>query len=326
MTLREASDGGPTRILVVDDVPDNVEILDARLSSRGYAVITAANGEEALERVQDEPPHLILLDVMMPGLDGHQVARRIKDDEKLPFIPIILVTALNEAEDVVQGLESGADDYISKPYNFRELEARVRAMLRIKFLQDELDLKNRELELANKRLKKLSITDGLTELYNHRHVHQLLHDEFERSLRTGEQVAVAMMDLDRFKNINDTYGHPTGDVILYETARIIKETAREIDMPGRYGGEEFIGLLPGTDEEAAAHVAERVRQAVEAHVYRDGATEVRMTVSCGVASFPGDGIDSPESLLKAADEALYQAKHGGRNQVIRASQVSPATE
>jgi diguanylate cyclase (GGDEF)-like protein len=326
LTLQEASDGGPTRILVVDDVPDNVEILDARLSSRGYSVVTASTGEEALERVQEEPPHLILLDVMMPGLDGHQVARRIKDDEKLPFIPIILVTALNEAEDVVQGLESGADDYISKPYNFRELEARVRAMLRIKFLQDELDLKNRELELANKRLKKLSITDGLTELFNHRHVHQLLHDEFERSLRMGEPVAVAMMDLDRFKQVNDTYGHPTGDVILFETAQLIKQTAREIDMPGRYGGEEFIAILPGTEEEAAAHFAERVRQAVESHVFRDGATEVRMTVSCGVASFPGDGIDAPEALLKAADEALYQAKHGGRNQVVRASQVTPATE
>jgi diguanylate cyclase (GGDEF)-like protein len=325
LTLQEASDGGPTRILVVDDVPDNVEILDARLSSRGYAVQTAANGEEALKRVKDEPPHLILLDVMMPGMDGHQVARIIKDDAKLPFIPIILVTALNEAEDVVQGLESGADDYISKPYNFRELEARVRAMLRIKFLQDELDLKNRELELANKRLKKLSITDGLTELFNHRHVHQLLHDEFERSLRMGEPVAVAMMDLDRFKQVNDTYGHPTGDVILYETAQIIKETAREIDMPGRYGGEEFIAILPGTEEESAAAFAERVRQAVESHVFRDGATEVRMTVSCGVASFPGERVDAPEALLKAADEALYQAKHGGRNQVIRASQASSST-
>jgi two-component system cell cycle response regulator len=326
LTLQEASDGGPTRILVVDDVPDNVEILDARLSSRGYAIVTASTGEEALDRVKEEPPHLILLDVMMPGLDGHQVARRIKDDETLPFIPIILVTALNEAEDVVQGLESGADDYISKPYNFRELEARVRAMLRIKFLQDELDQKNRELELANKRLKKLSITDGLTELFNHRHVHQLLHDEFERSARTGEPIAVAMMDLDRFKSVNDTYGHPTGDVILYETAKIIKETAREIDMPGRYGGEEFIAILPGTEEESAEHFAERVRQAVESHVFRDGATEVRMTVSCGVASFPAPGVDAPEALLKAADEALYQAKHGGRNQVVRSSQVSPATE
>ena len=326
MTEQEGFDGGPTRILVVDDVPDNVEILDARLSSRGYAVETAATGEEALEKVQAQPPHLILLDVMMPGMDGHQVARRIKDDEALPFIPIILVTALNEAEDVVQGLESGADDYISKPYNFRELEARVRAMLRIKFLQDELDQKNQELEEANKRLKKLSITDGLTELFNHRHVHQLLRDEFERSRRTGESIAVAMMDLDRFKAVNDTYGHPTGDVILYETARIIRDTAREIDMPGRYGGEEFIAILPDTDEEAAGAFAERVRHAVEAHLFRDGETEVRMTVSCGVASFPAEGVDSPEALLKAADEALYQAKNGGRNQVVRASQAASQTE
>lgn len=326
MTVEETPEPGDTRILVVDDVPDNVEILDARLSSRGYTVVTASTGEEALQRVTEQPPHLILLDVMMPGLDGHQVARRIKDDESLPFIPIILVTALNEAEDVVQGLESGADDYISKPYNFRELEARVRAMLRIKFLQDQLDLKNRELEEANIRLKKLSITDGLTELFNHRHVHELLHDEFERSLRTREPVAVVMMDLDRFKAVNDTYGHPTGDVILYETAQIIKETAREIDMPGRYGGEEFIAILPGTHEEPAAHFAERVRHAVESHVFRDGSTEVRMTVSCGVASYPAPGVDAPEALLKAADAALYQAKETGRNQVIRASQSSTAPE
>ena len=322
------TDGGgePARILVVDDVPDNVEILEARLSSRGYDVQTATNGEEALVRVKDGQPHLILLDVMMPGMDGHEVARRVKDDETLPFIPIILVTALSEAEDVVQGLESGADDYISKPYNFRELEARVRAMLRIKRLQDELDQKNRELELVNKRLKKLSITDGLTELFNHRHVHQLLHDEFERSDRTGESIAVVMMDLDRFKSVNDTYGHPTGDVILYETAQIIKDTAREIDMPGRYGGEEFIAILPETGEEAGARFAERVRQAVEEYVFRDGATEVRMTVSCGVASFPAPGVYTPEALLKAADNALYEAKHGGRNQVVRASQAPPAAE
>jgi two-component system cell cycle response regulator len=318
--------GETARILVVDDVPDNVEILEARLSSRGYQVQTATNGEEALARVKDGSPHLILLDVMMPGMDGHEVARRVKDDDALPFIPIILVTALSEADDVVQGLESGADDYISKPYNFRELEARVRAMLRIKRLQDELDQKNRELELVNKRLKKLSITDGLTELFNHRHVHQLLHDEFERSDRTGESIAVVMMDLDRFKAVNDTYGHPTGDVILYETAQIIKDTAREIDMPGRYGGEEFIAILPDTGEEAGARFAERVRQAVEANVYRDGATEVRMTVSCGVAAFPAPGVDTPEGLLKAADEALYQAKHGGRNRVVRASQVAPSPE
>ena len=318
------SDGGrqePVRVLVVDDLPDNVEILRARLESRGYAVATAANGEEALAAVHADPPQLILCDVMMPGIDGYEVARRIKRDEGLPFIPIILVTALNETEHIVQGLNTGADDYIAKPYHFQELEARVRAMLRIKRLQDELDLKNRELEVANKRLKKLSITDGLTELFNHRHVHELLHEEFERSRRSEEPLAVVMIDLDRFKAVNDTYGHPTGDVVLYETARILKETAREIDHVGRYGGEEFIGILPNTSEEEAARYAERVRTAVEAHLFKDEENEIRMTCSSGVASFPREGVDAPEELLKNADAALYLAKESGRNRVVRASQM-----
>ena len=318
------TDGGrqePVRVLVVDDLPDNVEILRARLESRGYDVDTAADGEQALAAVHAAPPHVILCDVMMPGIDGYEVARRIKRDESLPFIPIILVTALSETEHIVQGLNTGADDYIAKPYHFQELEARVRAMLRIKRLQDELDDKNRELEVANKRLKKLSITDGLTELFNHRHVHELLRDEFERSRRTGEPIAVVMIDLDRFKAVNDTYGHPTGDVVLYETARILKETAREIDHVGRYGGEEFIAILPNTDEEEGARFAERVRHAVEAHLYRDEQNEIHMTCSSGVASFPAEGAESPEELLKNADEALYLAKESGRNRVVRASQM-----
>lgn len=316
-----AAPQGPVRVLVVDDLPDNVEILRARLESRGYAVATASNGEEALASVHSSPPHVILCDVMMPGIDGYEVSRRIKQDESLPFIPIILVTALGETEHIVQGLNTGADDYIAKPYHFQELEARVRAMLRIKRLQDELDQKNRELEIVNKRLKKLSITDGLTELFNHRHVHELLHEEFERSRRSQEPLAVVMIDLDRFKAVNDTWGHPTGDVVLFETARILKETAREIDMVGRYGGEEFIAILPNTDEAEGARFAERVRSAVEAHVYRDETTEIRMTCSSGVASFPWDDVATPEELLKFADEALYVAKTSGRNRVMRAAEM-----
>jgi two-component system, cell cycle response regulator len=309
------------RILVVDDHPDNVEIINARLSSRGFQIETATNGEEALAIVQAHPPQLILLDVMMPLMDGYEVSRRIKNDENLPYIPIILVTARDSTQDKVDGLDAGADDYLTKPINFPELEARVRSMLRIKRLQDELDEKNRELEDANKRLRKLSITDGLTELFNHRHVHELLHEEFERTRRSGEAMAVAMLDLDRFKQINDTYGHPTGDVVLYETANILRDTAREIDMVGRYGGEEFIAILPGSDEDAAARFAERVRERVNEHVYRDEGTEIRMTLSSGVASFPGLGCDEPDLLIKRADEALYQAKDGGRNRVVRASEV-----
>jgi two-component system, cell cycle response regulator len=317
-----AGDAQKQRILVVDDHPDNVEIIHARLASRGFEVETATNGQEALDRVRENPPHLILLDVMMPLMDGYEVSRRIKGDENLPFIPIILVTARDSTQDKVEGLDAGAEDYLTKPINFPELEARVRSMLRIKRLQDELDLKNRELEEVNRQLKKLSVTDGLTELFNHRHVHELLHEEFERSHRSGDPIAVAMLDLDRFKQVNDTYGHPTGDVILYETARILKDTAREIDMIGRYGGEEFIAILPGTDEGAAVRFAERVRERIEAYVFRDEATEVRMTMSAGVASHPEYPVDNPDLLLKRADEALYSAKTGGRNRVVRAAEVS----
>lgn len=315
----------PVRILVVDDHPDNVEIINVRLSSRGFTIEAATNGEEALQMVRDNPPHLILLDVMMPLMDGYEVSRRIKNDPDLPFIPIILVTARDSTQDKVDGLDAGADDYLTKPVNFPELEARVRSMLRIKRLQDELDQKNRELELVNKRLRKLSITDGLTELFNHRHIHELLHEEFERTKRSGEPMAVAMMDLDRFKQVNDTYGHPTGDVILFETAEILRHTVREIDMVGRYGGEEFVAILPGADEEDANRFAERVREAVAKHVYQDEANEVRMTLSGGVASFPSTGLDHPDLLIKRADEALYAAKQGGRNQIVRASELDGST-
>jgi two-component system, cell cycle response regulator len=323
----EAEEGArPARILVVDDHPDNVEIINVRLSSRGYSIETASNGEEALQKVRESPPDLILLDVMMPLMDGYEVSRRIKNDPDLPFIPIILVTARDSTQDKVEGLDAGADDYLTKPVNFAELEARVRSMLRIKRLQDELDLKNRELELANRRLRKLSITDGLTELFNHRHIHELLHEEFERTKRSGEPMAVAMMDLDRFKQVNDTYGHPTGDVILYETAEILRQTVREIDMVGRYGGEEFVAILPGADEDDANRFAERVRRAVANHVFRDEANEVRMTLSGGVASFPGcKGADHPDLLIKRADEALYAAKQGGRNQIVCASDFDSTT-
>lgn len=312
----------PQRILVVDDHPDNVEIIDARLSSRGYLIETASNGQEALEKVHANPPHLILLDVMMPLMDGFEVSRRIKRDPSLPFVPIILVTARGETEDKVEGLDAGADDYLTKPVNFPELEARVRSMLRIKKLQDELDGKNRQLEEANRQLRLLSITDGLTGLFNHRHVHELLREEYERSKRSGEALAVAMMDLDRFKLLNDTHGHPTGDIILSETARLLKENAREVDMIGRYGGEEFIAILPGADEDAALQFAERVREAVEGFEFHHEGKRIRMTVSAGVASARAAELRLPDDLIKFADRALYDAKDSGRNRVVRASTIA----
>ncbi len=299
------------RILVVDDSRDNLEILATRLRFRGYVVDTATSGEEALARVAENPPDLILLDVMMPGLDGFEVARRIRSDEDLPFIPIILITARDTTQDKVIGLDAGANDYLTKPINFPELEARVRSMLRIKELQAQLEEKNEE-------LARLSISDGLTGLYNHRHIQEVVREEFERAKRTREPLAVVMFDLDHFKKVNDTYGHQVGDRVLQELARILKRTAREIDKLGRYGGEEFIAVLPDTGIDDAVIFAERVRESVERHPFAVGrAQPLHLTVSAGAATYPHPAVYNPRTLIHRADQALYAAKAAGRNRVVR---------
>jgi two-component system, cell cycle response regulator len=307
----------PARILIVDDHEDNIELLRARLEARGYCIDTAMDGEQALARVANTAPDLILLDVIMPRIDGFEVVRRLKADKTLPFIPIILQTALDSTEHKVEGLDAGADDYITKPINFAELEARVKSMLRIKALQDALEERERELSEVNSRLLKMAQTDSLTELDNRRYLEQRLDEMFEHSRRLREPVAVVLCDLDRFKSVNDTYGHQVGDVVLKELARILKREAREIDRVGRYGGEEFMLLLPGTVLDAAVTFAERVRKAVEAHTFSfDGGT-LQRTMSCGVAAWPHPRIADCDALVKAADDALYVAKETGRNRVIR---------
>jgi two-component system, cell cycle response regulator len=308
----------PGRILVVDDNQDNIEIIATRLRFRGYEILEASDGEQALRLVRDEAPDLILLDVMLPDIDGYEISRRIKGADDLPFIPIILVTARDSTQDKVAGLDAGADDYLTKPINFPELEARVRSMLRIKRLQDELAEKNLELE-------RLSISDGLTGLYNHRHIHGLLAEEYERVARSNDCMSVAMLDLDHFKQVNDTYGHQAGDRVLVELADILRESARDVDRLGRYGGEEFMALLPETCMDDAAVFVERVRREVARRPFDIGRDEpLRMTISAGVATFPHDMIDSVEALVRSADEALYAAKAAGRDRIVRFDGITHA--
>ncbi|HEX3867194.1 MAG TPA: response regulator, partial [Gemmatimonadaceae bacterium] len=223
------------RVLVVDDHEDNVELLRARLEAWGYSTESAHDGAEALEKVDASPPDMILLDVMMPRIDGIEVARRIKGNKSLPFIPIIMQTALDTTENKVEGLEAGADDYITKPIDFAELRARLASMLRIKRLQDELEERERQLLEANERLRYMSQTDALTGLDNRRHLEERIDEMFEHARRLNEPFACVMCDLDRFKSVNDTHGHQAGDAVLKQFAKILRGEVREIDRAGRYG-------------------------------------------------------------------------------------------
>lgn len=297
-------------ILIVDDHPDNIEVLKVRLEALGYRTATAADGETALRMVGKSPPDLILLDVMMPHMDGNEVARRIKANKSLPYIPIIMQTALDTTQSKVDGLESGADDYITKPINYAELQARMGAALRIKVLQDQVEAKNVQ-------LAEMAITDSLTGVFNRRHLDQTLDEMFEHSLRLHEPLSLAMFDVDHFKRVNDKHGHQVGDLVLAEFAHQLKHLARDIDRIGRYGGEEFVVLLPGTVLDAGVTFAKRVRQEVEAHRFKFDGGSLICTISVGVAAWPHPRIQSRGQLVKAADDALYIAKSLGRNRVVR---------
>jgi diguanylate cyclase (GGDEF)-like protein len=312
------------KILIVDDHEDNIELLRARLEARGYEVHGANDGFAALEAVQRVCPDLILLDVMMPKMDGIEVVRRLKANSDLPFIPVIMQTALDSTENKVEGLDAGADDYITKPINFAELEARVNSLLRIKQLQVALEKSNtkleaREKELAqmNDKLREISLTDGLTGVENRRSLEERLQDQWQHSVRLHEPMAVVMCDIDKFKAVNDNYGHQAGDSVLKAIARILKEEAREIDRVGRYGGEEFLLILPGTVLDAAVTFAERLREKVENHTFLYEGGSLRRTMSCGVAAAPHPRVKDQEALVRAADDALYVAKETGRNRVVR---------
>lgn len=307
----------PACILIVDDHEDNIEVLKVRLESWGYRTASAYNGMDALAYVNETPPDLILLDVMMPEISGIEVARQIKGNKELPFIPIIMQTALDSTEDKVEGLEAGADDYITKPIDFAELKARLRSMLRIKRLQDALEEREKELLEVNERLRYMSQTDALTGLDNRRHLNERIDEMFAHAKRLEEPFSLVMADLDKFKSVNDTYGHQAGDEVLKQLAAILREEAREIDRVGRYGGEEFMLLLPGAKIDDAFAFAERVRNRIEGHTFTFPGGTLTRTVSFGVASWPHEKIREADDLVRASDDALYVAKETGRNRVIR---------
>lgn len=290
-----------TRILVVDDVPANVEILSFHLEDEGYEVIEAQSGEQALGILQstEKEIDLILLDVMMPVMSGLDVLAQVKRNPETDNIPVILVTANADDQNVAEGLDMGAFDYIIKPYSLVVLLARVRAALREKERQDLLE--------------KWATTDPLTELYNRRHFFDLADRELERSRRLKSELSFIMLDIDLFKQVNDKYGHLTGDNALILLSGILKDALRKVDFCCRFGGEEFVLCLPDTPSQGAWEVAERIRTQVACTpLPTQNNQEIYIQVSLGIASSKRE--HSVEVILKRADEALYQAKESGRNQ------------
>jgi two-component system cell cycle response regulator len=315
-------------IVVTDDSLTVRMMLKSHLEGAGYRVSTCADGEACLALLAAEPrlPDLVLLDVIMPGMDGLEVLGRLKAGEERGYLPVILLTAQGEVSDRVHGLDLGADDYIPKPFEADELLARVRAHIRIKRLRDALAAQNNALEAANRekaallseleaknaQLAELAQTDPLTGVANRGHIEHCLADEVARARRHGHRLAVGMLDIDHFKRVNDGFGHPFGDRVIREVARILAETVRQVDKVGRYGGEEFLLVLPDTDLEGARILAERVRALVDEVTFE--AEGFHGTVSIGVAQWTPES-DTWEGLVSQADQALDEAKESGRNRV-----------
>ena len=302
------SDPQPFRVAIVDDDPAIRRLVRLLLRRSGYESVEFVTGEEARAQLTQLAWDLAILDRRLPDMDGVVLCQQLKSDPELRNRYIIMLTGNDDQEDKIQGLDLGADDYITKPFQYPELMARIRAAKRIVDLQKELMESNRRLEL-------LSITDGLTKLHNHRHFQDELARAFEESARYVRPLSLAIVDLDFFKKVNDTYGHAIGDEVLKIISKIFQESIRTTDLAARYGGEEFALMLPETHISDAINFAEKIRGIVESTAIETQSGSIAVTVSVGVATVPHPRIHSPKELIVAADKALYRAKKNGRNQV-----------
>jgi two-component system cell cycle response regulator len=296
------------KILLIDDSRLIAHVAKRILTKRGHEVTLAQDGMAGLEAAKSEQPDMILLDLIMPVMDGYQVCQQLKKEKSTKEIPVIMLTSQAEPADKVKGLEMGALDYVTKPFDEGELVARVNIQLKLKELYEALQEKNRQLqEQANR--------DGLTGLYNHRYFHEQLSKDFLRARRYHESLSCVLLDIDHFKKFNDTFGHQTGDVVLTNLGHVIKDSIRDSDSAARYGGEEFALILHHADGSEAVYVAERLRQMVEDYWVHHKGNVLHITVSIGVATFPHRAIHDSKELVECADKALYKAKENGRNRV-----------
>lgn len=268
----------------------------------------AKDGLEGFKTLIESKSDLVICDVDMPRMDGFKFLQLVESRPELLGVPIIMLTGMMDFNSKIKGLEQGACDYLTKPFDAGELVARVKVQLKIKSLQDEL-------KRANELLKKLTNIDHLTNLFNRRYLAEILEAEFFRARRNKENLSLIIVDIDYFKKVNDTYGHQNGDIVLAAVAALSQGELRAYDSAARYGGEEFVLVIPGTSLSGAVLVAERLRQAVLEFSFPAPMEDLTVTVSLGVATYPSPQVDSVDSLFRQADEALYRAKQNGRNRV-----------
>jgi len=298
--IKHTDDQRPN-VLVIDDSVDVHRLLTVKLKNEELELSHAHTGAEGLDLARRARPAAILLDMDMPVMDGLSVLRRLKDDETTQQIPVIILSGLRRPEDKVAAFDLGAVDYITKPFELTELRVRLRSALKMHQL----------LQWLAQRAQ----VDGLTGLWNRAYFDERWSQEHARCQRHGHPLSVAIVDLDHFKKINDTRGHPVGDVVLASVAKVLRRESRHSDCACRYGGEEFVLIMPDTNAADALHVCERIRAGVEAAHY-PGCEGLRVTLSAGVAGSSGACAASAHDWLAAADRNLYAAKHAGRNRSI----------
>lgn len=297
------------KILIADDDSVSRRLLEAFLKKRGYDVIATSDGCEALEVLQSpESPSLVISDWMMPNMDGLELCRKIRAMENSDYIYLIILTGKGKKEDVIMGLEAGADDFLVKPFDPEELKYRLKIGERIIALEQ--------------RILKLAATDSLTGVLNRRAFLERMETELNRSSRESTSFSIIMADIDHFKIINDTYGHQAGDNVLQHFTEQLSILKRPYDFIGRYGGEEFVICIIGADHLHAGSVAERMRKKVQEMkiMLPDNSQSIKITASFGVSLFKRGSVESMDSLIARADEAMYTAKRMGRNQIFVANE------
>ncbi len=296
-------------ILLVDDTETNIDILVELLSDK-YDILVTLDGQGALDILNEDTVDLILLDIMMPVMNGYEVCRKLKANEKTKNIPVIFITAKTDEDSIEKAYDEGGIDYVTKPFRPRELLARVKTVIKLQQLISNL-------EQTQKELKLLASTDPMTNLYNRRYFSKVSEHILDLAKRDKTSLCVIMLDIDKFKNINDTYGHKVGDEVIIDLANRLNDKTRNSDIVCRFGGEEFVILLPDTTINGAFIIAEKIREEVENYeIDLEYGRYLKYTISIGVSEVIHDEDVNIEATIHRADEALYKAKNSGRNKTI----------